>query len=329
VRRSEVFSGNVGEASTLEEMLRGLGAPVGALVVMDRGVATEANIAWMVEKGYRYLVVSREQRRQFDPESAACIETATREKVYIQKVLSKDGRAVHLYCHSEGRAKKEEGMARRFSERFEAELRKLSDGLVRPRAVRAIDKIWERIGRLKEKSHGMSQHYHVEIITNEDGTEAKSIHWEKKPVAGTLVTHPGVYCLRSNETEWDEERLWRTYIMLTDLESVFRSLKGELGLRPVFHQKEERSDGHLFITVLAYQLVQIIRRRLRAQGINDRWSSLRETLSGQCRITATFHRADDRVLHVRKTTKAEPNQKLIYQALALDPSPGGVKKMIV
>ncbi len=100
-------------------------------------------------------------------------------------------------------------------------------------------------------------------------------------------------------------------------------------MRPVFHQKEERSDGHLFITVLAYQLVQVIRRRLRAQGINDRWSSLRETLSGQCRITATFRRADDRVLHVRKTTKAEPNQKLIYQALALDSSPGGVKKMIV
>ena len=56
-----------------------------------------------------------------------------------------------------------------------------------------------------------------------------------------MVTHPGVYCLRSNETGWDEEQLWRTYIMLTDLESVFRSLKSELGMRPVFHQKEERS----------------------------------------------------------------------------------------
>ena len=116
-------------------------------------------------------------------------------------------------------------------------------------------------------------------------------------------------------------------IMLTDLESVFRSLKGELGLRTVFHQKEERSDGHLFITVLAYQLVQVIRCHLRTKGISDRWSTLRETLSGQCRVTATFRRIDDRVLHVRKTTKAEPNQKLIYQALAIDSSPGEVKKM--
>jgi transposase len=61
-----------------------------------------------------------------------------------------------------------------------------------------------------------------------------------------------VYCLRSNETAWDEERLWRTYTMLTDIESVFRSLKSKLGLRPVYHSKEDRSHGHLFITVLAY-----------------------------------------------------------------------------
>ncbi len=316
VRRSEVFPGNVGEASTLKEMLQGLGAPKGALVVMDRGVATEANLSWMAGNGYRYLVVSREQRRQFDSENAICIETASREKVHIQKVMAEDGQEVRLYCHSEGRAKKEEGIVRRFAERFETELGKLSDGLSRPRAVRSVGKIWERIGRLKEKSHGVSQHYHIEIITDENDTEAKEIRWEKKPVTGSLATHPGVYCLRSNETEWDEDRLWRTYIMLTDLESVFRSLKGELGLRPVFHQKEERSDGHLFITVLAYQLVQVIRRQLRTKGIRDRWSSLRETLSGQCRITATFRRVDDRVLHVRKATKAEQNELRLFASLA-------------
>ena len=76
--------------------------------------------------------------------------------------------------------------------------------------------------------------------------------------------------------------------MLTDLEAVFRSLKSELGLRPVFHRTEARVDGHLFISVLAYQLVQLIRRRLRAQGISERWSTLRDTLAGQCRVTATL-----------------------------------------
>ncbi len=60
--------------------------------------------------------------------------------------------------------------------------------------------------------------------------------------------YPGVYCLRTNQTDWDETTLWKTYTMLTDLEAVFRSLKSELGLRPIYHQIADRVSGHLFIT---------------------------------------------------------------------------------
>ncbi|SEH07963.1 hypothetical protein [Candidatus Venteria ishoeyi] len=117
--------------------------------------------------------------------------------------------------------------------------------------------------------------------------------------------------------------------MLTDLESVFRSLKSELGLCPIYHRTEERVDGHLFITVLAYQFVQIIRKQLVEKGIHDRWQTLRDTLNGQQRITTSFKRADQLTLHVRKTTRAEPGQMKIYQALNLNSAPGGVKKMVV
>jgi hypothetical protein len=123
--------------------------------------------------------------------------------------------------------------------------------------------------------------------------------------------------------------MWRTYTMLTDLEAVFRRLKSELGLRPVFHHQKNCVDGHLFITVLAYQFVQIIRRRLKERGICDRWSTLREILASQCRVTATFRRADGRILHVRKATRAEPEALAIYQALNLNPVPGGIVKMII
>jgi len=262
VKRSEIFSGNAGEAGTLPGMLAGLGAPEGALVVMDRGIASEDNIAWLAGQGYRYIVVGRKRHRQFDPQEAISIETASKEEIHIQKVLSEDGKEVRLYCYSEARARKEEGITRRFTERFEAGLEKIAQGLAKPRATKDINKIRERIGRLKAKSRGIGRHYKIEIIPDETGKKAVAIHWEKHPSDGTMLTHPGVYSLRSNETSWDEERLWRTYIMLTDLESVFRSLKSELGLRPIYHRKEIRSDGHLFITVLAYQFVQIIRRRL-------------------------------------------------------------------
>ncbi|MBF0108790.1 MAG: IS1634 family transposase, partial [Magnetococcales bacterium] len=281
VRRSRYFAGNVAEAGTLEQMLQGLAAPKGAMVVMDRGIATEANLSWLRDQGYRYLVVSRERGRQFDSEEAICIETASKELVYMQKVVDSDGREVRLYCRSERRARKEEGISQRFTERFESGLQKLSDGLAKPKTTKSIDKIWERIGRLKEKSRGVGQHYHIDVIPNEDGQTAKAISWEQKPVEGSQLTHPGVYCLRSNEMTWDEKTLWKTYIMLTDVEAVIRSCKSELGMRPVFHKKEERSDGHLFITVLAYQFVQIIRRQLNENGISGRWETLRRILSGQ------------------------------------------------
>ena len=167
------------------------------------------------------------------------------------------------------------------------------------------------------------------MIPDETGKKVAGLTWEKIPIDGTQLTHPGVYCLRTNEVTWDEAKLWRTYTMLTDLEAVFRSLKSELGLRPVFHSKEKRADGHLFITVLAYQAVQAIRTRLKGHDVTLSWTSLKKILSVQQRVTATFRQRDGRTLHVRKATAAEPELKEIYDALGISASPGGIKKLII
>jgi transposase len=326
VRRSQTFEGCAVEAKTLEQMLKNLGAPNGALVVMDAGIATEVNLTWLREHGYRYLVVSRELARQFEAEAARPIETAAGSTVHLQRVDDSDNKEVRLYCHSEQREQKEQGINQRFCERFEAGLQKIADGLGKPRAEKRLGKLQERIGRLKEQCRGVGQHYDIELLPDESGKKVDGLRWIKQPRTGTRLTHPGVYCLRSNETGWDSERLWRTYIMLTDLEAVFRSFKSELGLRPVYHHKEIRVDGHLFITVLAYQFVQIIRRQLQEHGIEGRWSSLRDILSVQRRVTASFQRAEGGALHIRKATRPEPELAAIYQALNLDPLPGGVQK---
>ena len=119
--------------------------------------------------------------------------------------------------------------------------------------------ITERIGRLKQTCFGIAQHYRIDYQTDAAGAKLSALTWTKHILPGSQLSDPGVYCLRSNETTWSAEQLWRTYVMLTDLEAVFRSLKSELGLRPIFHHKQARSDAHLFISVLAYQFVQIIR----------------------------------------------------------------------
>lgn len=327
VRRSQVFAGNAVEARTLEAMLKGLHAPAAALVVMDRGIATEENLAWLKAHGYRYLVVSREKSRQFDPHQAVELTAAGGERIRVQKVLSPDAQEARLYCHSPGREQKETAIVARLTQRFEQGLAKLCQALAKPRGEKRLIRITERIGRLKEKCHGIGQHYRIEYQTDAAGTKLTALTWTKEILPGSQMSDPGVYCLRSNETSWTPEQMWRTYIMLTDLEAVFRSLKSELGLRPIYHRKESRSDAHLFISVLAYQFVQIIRTRLADRGIHDSWASLRQILRVQRRSTSRFNTRGGRTLSVRKSSRPETDLAQIYTALALDPNPGGTKKL--
>ena len=236
------------------------------------------------------------------------------------RVVDPDGGEARLYCYSEARAKKERGIADRFAARFEGEVRKLHDGLKRPRTRKRLDHVWQRIGRIREKSRGAGAHYDIDVIADKSGGKARGRPpGSAVPLAGTMITHPGVYCLRTNVEDRDEETLWRTYTSLTDVEAVFRSLKSELGLRPIFHRTQGRSDGHLLITVIAYQLVQTIRRRLGEQGEYASWASLRRILDGQQRVYRDLQ-AQGRTHtacpqgHPRR---ASANRK-IYRALGID-----------
>lgn len=132
VRRSRVFAGNVREASTLADMPGALKTPPGALVVLDRGIATEAQVTWLTENDYRYLVVSRERQRRFDVEAAQAHRTRGGETVHLEQVADAGAGEVRLYCYSAARAGKERAIAERFTARFEQGLAALNEGLSRP-----------------------------------------------------------------------------------------------------------------------------------------------------------------------------------------------------
>ena len=327
VSRSRVFAGNVREHTTLKGMLDGLGTPADALVILDRGIATEAQIAWLREAGYRYLVVSRKRKREFDADSAERIATASGQALHLDRRVDADSGEVRLHCYSEARAHKERAMVERLCARYESALAKLHEGLSRPRARRKPEQIHERIGRLKAKHRRVSGYYELSLTVTDERVEA--VAWTRKPTEGTMADRPGVYCLRTNLTDWDAERLWRTYATLTDLEAVFRCLKSELGLRPIHHRVPKRTEGHLFLTVVAYQLVQIVRRRLREQGHTEGWTALRNRLASRCRVTATFRCADGRTLHLRKATRIEPHQQPIYHALDIHAEAGAVVQQVI
>ena len=327
-RRSRVFAGNASEPATMSEMLTGLGAPPGATVVMDAGIASVANLSWLRAQGYHYVVVSKLRERQFDPALATEVESAGELTIKIQRVLDEQGHAL-LYCHSPAREQKDRAIDAAKAAGFEAVLLKLQAGLSKPRGTRDVAKIMERLGRAKQRYSRAAQHYQVEVTKDDTGTQVRAITWTKRIRPGSAAAHPGVYCLRTTLVEWDNATLWRTYAMLTNLEAVFRSLKTDLGLRPVFHQIDRRVEGHLFITVLAYHFVHTLRLQLKAEGIDDSWQTLRETLGTQRRVTATLQRRDGRTVHVRKATRPEPHHQKINKILALDPNPGGTHRVLV
>lgn len=329
-KRSEVFPGNASEPATLAQMVEKL-APDHSehppTVVLDAGLATEDNLAWLVEHGYYYLVVSRKRQRQFDPEQAVTVKDEGDTRVQVQRVVNADTGEVELYCHSAQRENKERGIDKRLAGRFEKELTKIAAGLHKKRTVKRYDKVIERIGRLKQKYARAAQYYEITVDKDEQTGNASAIRWKRiKPVNETF---PGVYCLRSNQTEWSDSLLWRTYTLLTDLEAVFRTLKSELGLRPVFHHTTDRVTGHLFISVLAYHLVHAIRLQLKACHIDLSWASIRRALEGQLRVTVELKRADGRTVHVRKATRPEPRQQNLYDALGIPHRPGRTETTVI
>ncbi len=328
-KRSRVFEGNASESKTLAGMLQGLGAQRGCCVVMDAGIATEANLQWLKQHGYDYVVVSRKRDRQFDPAHAIEVQTAGEDTIQVQRVLDPDTGEAFLYCYSPMRAHKDVAIDTKLGQGFEAALQKIAEGLVKPRSIKDPHKLRERIGRAKQKFARAARHYRIELILDDSGKAVTSLSWQRLPIDGTSATHPGVYCLRTTLTEPSNAEIWHIYAMLTDLESVFRSLKTDLGLRPVRHQIDRRVEGHLFISVLAYYFVHTLRLQLKTQGVHDSWQTLRDTLSSQVRITTTLQCRDGRTIHVRKASRPESAQQSLYATWQLTANPGGTQKNLL
>ena len=163
-------------------------------------------------------------------------------------------------------------------------------------------------------------------MEKEDGTgNVSDITWQMKQVDDTS----GYYVLRSNLADKNEKEVFDIFTMLLDLEDAFRSMKSELGLRPVHHQTEYRCDGHLFITVLAYHVLHSIRLKLKLHGITHSWSTIRSRLSTHYRVTTSVKRSDGKMLFIRKTAKPEDCHIEIYDALGLSHRPGKISKTIL
>ena len=132
--------------------------------------------------------------------------------------------------------------------------------------------------------------------TNDKGNRAESLTWLKNPKADEREELQGCYVIESSDTSLSETEVWHLYMTLTKIEASFRALKTDLGLRPIYHQKPERTKAHLFISVLAYHLLISIEYKLRQSGNFHSWATIKKQLSTHQRCTVIV-RDDQKQVH--------------------------------
>lgn len=248
LNRTSILPGNASEPKTLKKMIESLSSHQSLFkptIVLDAGISTNENLTWLRENGYQYVVSARQNAPSIDLESELVSVGDLNEFVKAALVKSEDqSEEKWLYCESEAKNAVAAKMKQSFRKRFEEELNNLADSLSKSRARKKLTQVLERIGRLKEKHKNISGCYEINVETSEDDKTVTTVQWKviDEKMSDKLT---GTYFLRTNALHLGAKELWQLYNTLRRVEDAFRFMKSSLGLRPVYHQKEHRVDGHL------------------------------------------------------------------------------------
>lgn len=324
-KQSKVYEGNISEPGTLEKMLDELSSVVDGFnfqktIVIDAGIATEDNLEIIKRKQFKYLAVSRKKSYgdNFWQGSQEQEIKLSDQKTRLNVKLLKTKKESYLLCHSEAKEAKEKAILERRLKKFEEGLNGMNKGLKKKRTHKKYDQIIERIGRLKEK-YGVGSLYDIDV-KHEKGVVTKII-FNKNPNGKAKEKRVGEYVIRTNRLDLTEEEISKIHRTLTTIEDSFRSMKSELGLRPNYHKRDGTGTAHIFITVIAYHIIAGILKKLRTNGINYSWRTIRNILSTQVRVTTSFKTEDQATIHIRTTTTPTLKQSDLYSKLGLVQKP--------
>jgi len=334
IRHSRIYEGNKPDTATLADMIEDLkknASPTARhTIVMDAGIATEENLAFVREKGYKYVCVSRKRLKDYPtgPSEAKTTQLTDRGNNKVElAIFNPDGYDdTWMYVQSEAKRAKEQSMNSKLKDRFEEDLNSIAAAINKKGGTKGIEKVWERIGRAKQKHNRVSSRYEIKVP--EDEGMAISLQWSEKQNKGKDDKSNGVYFIRTNYNDPTETQLWDIYNTIREVESTFRCLKSELNIRPVHHQNDERIEAHIYLTILAYQLVNTIRHMLKSANINHDWQNIVRIMSTQTIQTLELP-TDKKFIHLRKPAKPIKEVKQIYDATGCTQTQSAIKKYVV
>jgi transposase len=264
----EVFAGNRVDVTTLQEIVQTMERRYGQadrIWVGDRGMVSAANIAFLKQSGRHYIVgTAKSMLKRFERELLSEDWHAIRDGLEVKLCPSPDGEETFVLCRSRDRCEKEKAMHGRFEQRIEEGLRRIEASCRNQRLEPLL--VAQRLGRLMGQNSRAAGLFHTEIKSSSEGRA--TLYWKKiESWRDWAALSEGCYLLRSNVRDWSDEDLWKAYIQLTEAEAAFRIHKSDLGLRPIWHQKEERVLAHILVCFLAYVLWKTLAQRCQRAGL--------------------------------------------------------------
>jgi len=323
IKYSAIHEGNYADTSDIKPLIEKLSSTTRTaakpIVVMDAGIATEKNLATLTQEGYKYVVVSRSKLKDYIPvQQGKETYLLTKSKKIIRLSLVQSEKYTDSFLKVESPAKgiKEQGIKNRLEQGYEEQLNLIKQSLGKPRGIKKVDKVHQRIGRAKQKYPSIHHLYNIIFDIDTVTETVKNIYWQKDMAKAEEANNKlGIYFLRTNLEDTDEALEWMIYNTIREIESTFRTLKTDLDLRPIYHKNDDATMAHLHLGLLAYWLVNTIRHQLKQSGINDDWKEIKRKTSTQKSVLTTAQNSYDKIIQIKRCTEPTEDLKQIHIAL--------------
>lgn len=347
---SRYYTGNISEPKTLAEVLKDLSeaqisnnlfANEKPCIIMDAGIATENNLKMLLKEGYEYICVSRSGHNNLikKAEELELVTFKNKSDKELSALMFKEAfdytdingkqcqiQESRIYVKSPDKEHKERAMDNKKLSRFEEGLKQIQKTISNTRGQRSIAKINQRLGRLKEQNKGIVGSFEIEMT--DDGKDICSFSWTLKPEI-KREKKQGVYFLRTNINEQQEEKIWQLYRIINEVEDSFSILKSELNMRPNYHHSDFTIEAHINLCVLSYYIVSFIRYRLKSNQIKHCWLEIRRIMSTQNCSERVSLTKSGKALWTKCCTRPTIEVSQIYKAMGYKDIPYYRKSIII
>jgi transposase len=334
----EVFPGNTADVSTVEKIVELMEQRYGKsnrIWVMDRGMVSEKNLAFLRKEGRRYLVgTPKALLKKYEQELVLDDWHKIREGIEVKLLTvprdedddediqadaapddeTASDKEIFILCRSQDRIKKDAAIVRRFEQKIEDRLRAMATRCQNQR--RDVQKVEREVGRMLGQNTRAARLFEVKVERREDG--GALLQWKKiEGVRDWAALSAGCYLLRTNVLDWTDEELWKTYMQLTEAEAAFRIHKTDLRIRPIWHQKEDRVLAHILVCFLGYVLWKTLGQLCRQAGLGDEPRRVLDELAEIRVVDVVLPTRDGVEIRQRCVSRPTENQQILLDRLKL------------